>query len=215
MRNNLVIFTRFPTPGETKSRLIPALGATAAAELQRQLTEHTLATVEAPGDDRDYAIEIRYAGATRHAMRTWLGDRHRFRRQRDGDLGARMGDAFTSAFQHDSERCVIIGIDCPALGLHHLREAFHALRTSDLVLGPATDGGYYLIGLTANRATSAIPALFEDMEWGTELVLDRTRDRAMRQELSVALLEPLHDIDRPEDLAQLEQTPLAARAKSD
>jgi rSAM/selenodomain-associated transferase 1 len=215
MSDNLVIFTRFPVPGKTKTRLIPALGATAAAELQRRLTEHTLATVEPLGDDRDCAIEIRYAGATLPVMRTWLGDQHTFRSQCDGDLGARMGDAFIAAFEHEAKRCVIIGIDCPTLGINHVRAAFNALRTSDLVLGPATDGGYYLVGLTADRATTAIPALFEGMQWGTDTVLERTRDRATQQKLSIALLEPLDDVDRPEDLAQLELTTLAARTKPD
>lgn len=210
MSNHLVIFTRFPVPGKTKTRLIPALGADAAADLQRRLTEHTLAGMMPLADAGVCAIEIRFADATLSEMQNWLGERHRLRSQCEGDLGERMAEAFSNAFEGGAQRCAIIGIDCPALTANHVQQAFDALASSDLALGPATDGGYYLIGLTRAGAGSVVPGLFDGMAWGSDTVLEDTLRRATHARVTHALLEPLDDVDRPEDLAQLDVSALKA-----
>jgi rSAM/selenodomain-associated transferase 1 len=128
-------------------------------------------------------------------MSAWLGDDLVFRRQVDGDLGARMEAAFAHAFAAGARAVVIMGTDCPQLGSDRLAEAFAALAEAELVLGPALDGGYYLIGLTR-----PVPELFRGVPWGTAEVCARTLDLASPLALKVAMLGPLADVDRPEDL---------------
>ena len=106
-----------------------------------------------------------------------------------------MFSAFADSLGQGRRRVVLIGSDCPEITAPVLSSAFSLLTAHDLVLGPARDGGYYLIGLTA-----PYPELFQDMPWGTDAVLAQTQIRAARLGLRTALLEPLTDIDRPEDL---------------
>ncbi len=196
-RDRLIIFTRYPQPGKTKTRLIPALGAVPAAELQRKMTEHTLEQVESLTLTTPIAVEIWFAGSEdeSHLMRDWLGLRWQYNPQGAGDLGDRMAQAFASAFATGAATAVTIGTDCPGLNAALMAEAFQALQDHDLVLGTATDGGYYLIGLRR-----MIPELFVGVAWSTERVFAQTIAIARSLGLKVATLEPLSDIDRPEDL---------------
>ena len=199
----LVVFTRYPDPGKTKTRLIPGLGAEGAADLQRQMTEYGLATAQAwqqGGEVSQRQIVVLTAGGTPKKFRAWLGDRYPLYPQADGDLGDRMGQALAEGFEAGCGRIVIIGIDCPDITAELLSRAFEALERHDLVLGPATDGGYYLIGLRASAQAQAVPELFRSMPWGQETVLAITLERAASQNLSLALLEELTDVDYPEDL---------------
>jgi hypothetical protein len=191
----LIVFTRWPEPGRSKTRLIPLLGAHGAADLQRQMTLHTISHAREVARREHVALEARFAGGTDDRMREWLGGGMDYCPQGDGDLGVRMEGAFRDAFSRGASRVVLVGTDCPGLDAPLMRAAFAALRRKDLVLGPATDGGYWLIGLRRPG-----PALFADMPWGTDSVLGRTRDRARSLRLSVHSLEPLPDVDRPEDL---------------
>jgi rSAM/selenodomain-associated transferase 2/rSAM/selenodomain-associated transferase 1 len=198
-RECLIVFTRYPEPGLTKTRLIPALGAQGAAELHRRLAEHTLARARELQASRSVAVEVWFAGGGEALMRDWLGDETVCRHQGEGDLGARMSRAFQEAFSRGAERAAIIGTDCPDLDARVLGAAFEQLLTFDLVLGPAADGGYYLIGLRR-----FVPELFTGITWGTGLVLQQTVATADRLKLSTSKLHKLADIDRPEDLAILD-----------
>lgn len=199
-KNLLIIFTRYPESGNTKTRLIPALGADGAADLQRQLTERAVMKAKKfINRQSDLALEIHFQGGDAAAMANWLGA-HCFRQQTAGTIGQRMEQAFAHALSRGVTSVVIIGTDCPGLNTEILREAFAALQTSDLVLGPAVDGGYYLIGLKAPH-----PFLFADISWGTGSVLQQTLAKANL--LTVSLLTPLHDIDRPHDLAHFDYHP--------
>jgi hypothetical protein len=191
----LIVFTRWPEPGESKTRLIPVLGADGAADLQRQMTLHTIAHAREVARREHVALEARFAGGTADRMRQWLGGGMDYYPQGEGDLGARMEGALRDAFSRGAGRVVLVGTDCPGLDAAVMRSAFAALRRKDVVLGPATDGGYWLIGLRQHA-----PALFADMPWGTDAVFERTRDRARSLGLSVHTLGPLPDVDRPEDL---------------
>ena len=193
--DRLIIMTKYPEPGQTKTRLIPALGAQGAADLHRQLGLNTIAVAA------EFNPEIRYAGGDETLMRDWLGD-FQFAKQGDGDLGDRMSRAFADGFAKSptggGDRIVMIGTDCPGIDAKLIQTAFTTLLTSDLVLGPATDGGYYLIGLRSFH-----PQLFKTIIWSTETVLSETLAIANQHKISCELLPMLSDIDRPEDLALL------------
>ena len=195
MTERLIIFTRYPRPGKAKTRLIPALGAEGAATLQRQMTEHTLAQVKnlAPA----LSVEIWFADdpSAHRQMQDWLGTEWFYQSQGEGNLGDRLITASQSAFAADLDRVVIIGTDCPGLDADRITQAFQALQNHDLVLGDATDGGYYLIGLRRS-----IPELFQGIDWGTSAVRQQTVAIAHQLKLTVAHLPVLSDIDYPEDL---------------
>lgn len=194
-KQHLIIFTRYPEPGKTKTRLIPALGVEGAANLQRQMTEYTLSKVKQVQQSIGISFEVRFAGGDLRLMQNWLGTELIFQVQGEGDLGKRMDNSFLSAFNQGAQEVVIIGIDCPGVNAEVLAEAFEKIQNSDLLLGPAVDGGYYLIGLRR-----AIGKLFINIDWGTAKVLQQTVDIAKQLNLSVAYLPTLADVDREEDL---------------
>ena len=135
-------------------------------------------------------------------VKHWLGRRVSVRGQGAGNLGERLATAAQQAFSEGVASVVLVGSDAPELGGAEVREALGALEQTDIVLGPATDGGYYLIGISAKAATRAIPALLTaDIPWSTAAVFEATRVAAAREGLTVHLLEPLSDVDRPDDLA--------------
>lgn len=138
------------------------------------------------------------ADAGPQEMAAWLGRGVAWQPQQGADLGERMAHAFAQAFERGFQRVVLVGADCPSLDVAVLARAFQALGRHELVLGPAGDGGYYLIGL--NRPC---PALFSGIAWGSHQVLAQTLAAAARAALVTALLERLPDVDRPADLAAL------------
>lgn len=199
-RQLLIIFTRYPESGNTKTRLIPALGADGAADLQRHLTERALLQAKEFISKRaDLALEIHFQGGDAAIMARWLGA-HSFRQQTTGTIGQQMKLAFAQAFASGMTSVVLIGTDCPGLSSDILQQAFLDLQENDLVLGPAIDGGYYLIGLNEHH-----PLLFDDISWGTASVLQQTLAKANL--LTVSQLTTLHDIDRPQDLAHFDYHP--------
>ena len=191
----LFLFTRFPQPGRTKTRLIPALGAVGAADLQRQMTEYLLRRFQKICQARPLTLEVHFAGGSKAQMRRWLGDTAVLMPQCQGDLGERLTFALQQGFAGGLQQILVVGSDCPDITEAQIKQALTALETHDVVLGPAVDGGYYLIGLNHLHAP-----LFKDIPWSTAQVLERTRAIAHQSDLSVALLTPLSDIDRPEDL---------------
>jgi rSAM/selenodomain-associated transferase 2/rSAM/selenodomain-associated transferase 1 len=196
VRDRIIIFGRYPVPGKVKTRLIPALGPVGAAELQRQLTEKALETVRRFAASHGAEVEISFADGSGQQMRRWLGSGVIFSKQGPGDLGERMHSAFANAFQRGYRRVVLVGTDIPALTSDHLAQAFRALEKHDIVFGPSTDGGYWLIG-------SRQPAdVFRNVAWGTARVLEETLALAKSQGLKIDQLQPLTDIDTEADLTQ-------------
>jgi rSAM/selenodomain-associated transferase 1 len=191
----VAILARAPVAGQAKTRLIPALGAEGAANLQRWLLQRTVAmalvadvgpvTLWCAGDPRhaDFAL-CRAFGS--------VG----LRLQPEGDLGRRMSEALRQS--PTPAGTLVIGTDCPALGVAHLRDAASRLADHDAVVVPAEDGGYVLIG-----TRSPPPAVFDEVEWGTERVMAQTRRRLAA--LGCRWSEPatLWDVDRPADLERL------------
>jgi hypothetical protein len=196
----LIVFTRFPEPGTTKTRLIPALGEKGAADLQRRMTEHIISTAAKVSNRPGLSIEVRYEGADPDLMQAWLGPQFTYSMQGSGDLGRRMARAFDEVFQTETEAAVIIGCDIPGITANIILQAFEGLQKNDLVLGPARDGGYYLVGKKRAIAADANHLLFSGIKWGSEEVFTQTLQIAKRSGLSFILLEPLADVDRPEDL---------------
>lgn len=193
----VLVLARYPTPGQAKTRLIPALGPAGAAQLYQRLAEGMIAQVRAMEPAVDVALW--YCGASETAMRTWLGDDLRYCLQPEGDLGHRLTIMLDWAFAQGYGRAVVIGTDCPGLDAALLSQSLTALASgADLVLGPAQDGGYYLLGLTAPQ-----PALFQGITWSTSAVLAQTVAQAERLHLAPTYLPTLTDIDTPEDLAHL------------
>ncbi len=194
-QRRLILFTRYPVAGRVKTRLIPALGAEGAAALHRRLVLRTLRAGAALCQSHRIQLEVRVADDDEVRMTHWLGDSWTCRRQCSGDLGARMENAFTDSFRERATATVVIGSDCPLLTPKVLAAAFRALETAPVVFGPAVDGGYYLVGLTRT-----VPELFQGISWGTETVLEQSITRLKPLDMPHALLPPLHDLDRPEDL---------------
>ena len=196
VRQRLIVFARWPEPGKVKTRLLPALTAEAAAALHRRLLMRTWRTAIQFTTAHGAELELRHAGGTEADWQHWLGGDFRLRPQAEGDLGARMAGALADASAEGSRATVIIGSDCPQLTPTALAQAFGALAASEVVLGPAEDGGYYLIGLTHPR-----PNLFAGIKWGTDRVLAQTLEAVSRDGITSAQLDTLADIDRPDDLA--------------
>ncbi len=156
----LVLFARYPVVGKTKTRLIPALGTEGAAALHRRLVLRALRTAQEACRATPAELEVHFEGGTEHAMSHWLGDDLRFVPQGSGDLGERMAGAFEESFRTGSTATVIIGSDCPDLRPDVIIAAFARLKETPAVLGPALDGGYYLVGLS-----HPMPELFRGIPW--------------------------------------------------
>src|SRR5437016_11178690 len=195
----VAILAKAPVAGAVKTRLIPALGAAGAAKLHERMIERTIETAHAaavgpvtlwvtPAEPHLHLV----AAATRHHI-ALAG-------QPDGDLGARMLAAMEAA----SGPTIVVGTDCPLLMPAHLRLATEVLRDVEVVVFPAEDGGYVLIGLRRPQ-----PALFIDMTWSTDAVMGETRRRLARLGLSWREPATLWDVDRPEDLTRLRKAGLA------
>jgi len=204
-RECLILFTRFPEPGATKTRLIPRLGPRGAADIQRQMTEYILAQALPLIRSRGLELEVRYEGGGARLMRTWLGEAVTYARQGSGDIGRRMAQAFRDAVGRGNTSIVGIGTDIPDITTALLDRAFEILLDDTIVLGPAVDGGYYLIGLPGKMLAPAATGLFSDIAWGTETVLQETCRRLKEQGLPYSFIETLDDVDRPEDLAVWER----------
>ena len=163
MKKTLIIFSRYPEPGKTKTRMIPLLGAIKAAELQQKMTEHTVSNVQQFSSNCDIKIEVHFTGGSQELMIEWLGKNLDCIPQTSGDLGQKMNSSFERAFNLGNQHVVIIGIDCPDINQAILNKAFTSLKEHDLVLGVAEDGGYYLIGLN-----QTIPQLFHNISIGEQ-----------------------------------------------
>jgi rSAM/selenodomain-associated transferase 2/rSAM/selenodomain-associated transferase 1 len=195
LRRKLIIFTRYPEPGKVKTRLLTKLTADQAAKLHKSMAEFTLKWARSYFLKKPASIEIRYEGGDEQRMRSWLGQEFDYSPQGQGNLGNRMVRAFDQNFQKGIDHAILAGTDTPQLTAFHAKLAFESLRLHDVVLVPTEDGGYCLIGIKRLE-----PALFESIEWGTHTVFDETLRKAKELGLSVKVLEPLRDVDLPEDV---------------
>jgi len=197
---HLLVFAREPELGRVKTRLAAGIGAEAALAVYRELLALTEAAVAAAQMPATVWLAGAPAGADPAQPRPqWPGLPWRVQ-PAAGSLGERMAHAFGEAFAAGAARVVIIGTDCPGLSAELLRQAFAELLHAEVVVGPADDGGYYLLGMTELQ-----PELFANKDWSTATVLPDTLADAARLGLRVAQLPTLHDVDSAQDLARWRQ----------
>lgn len=186
----LLIFTRNPEIGKVKKRLAASIGEVAALKIYNHLLRHTAEITRNIPMEKwvYYSEEIPEKDIWEHEVFSK-------KLQQGKDLGERMDNAFRSGFQAGYSRIIIIGSDLFDLSEEDLKKAFLELQDSDVVIGPATDGGYYLLGLK-----SPASEVFRNKEWGGDKVLEATLEDL--RNFKVKLMEPRNDIDRFEDLEQ-------------
>jgi uncharacterized protein len=189
MENAVIIFIKNPVPGKVKTRLAAAIGNDKALNIYLDLIVHTLRTVENVSADRYvyFADEID----------TSIGQNAAFKKavQSGADLGERIENAFSDVLNNSYRKALIIGTDCPGISPEIIQSAFNRLTDTDVVIGPAADGGYYLLGMKALHSS-----LFDNIKWSTSSVLQTTVERCMQNNLRYQLLEELNDIDEEKDL---------------
>jgi rSAM/selenodomain-associated transferase 1 len=204
----IIVFARAPVPGATKTRLIPALGAEGAALLHRRLVRRMLAEAVASGlgpvdlyctPDASHPFFAQCAGEFGVGLVMQSG----------ADLGDRLCHAFDQSLAQ-ARHVLVVGSDIPALTAQHLRLARAALDAKDAVYVPAEDGGYVLVGLKQPQ-----PVLFQRIDWGGAQVMAQSRQRAAGAAVSLAELETLWDLDRPEDLERVAPGLLAGLTRQD
>ncbi len=197
-REMLLVFARCPDVGACKTRLIPAFGAAGAADIHRRLLQQTFDVVGRACPPGLRRCQIQQTGTALKELQSLVAahcPQAEVVAQPPGDLGFRLQVGISAAFSSGLHKVVAIGTDCPELEVALLDHAFRWLSQADVVLGPAADGGYYLIGLNAPHSE-----LFRDVDWGTHRVFRQTIDRADELDLTVRLLPELRDVDRPEDV---------------
>ena len=189
MSDRLVIFAREPVAGRVKTRLATGIGGNAATEVYRRLLEHTIESARATGID----AVVFLAEVPGEAWASTLD--HPFEIQGAGDLGRRMGECFSRGFADGASRVVLVGSDNAHIRQDHIRSAFDALGDHRVVLGPADDGGYWLVG----QRRPGID-FFSRIPWSDPATLDATRQRLRKLHVAWSELDTLPDIDTAEDL---------------
>jgi len=193
----VLLFVKYPTRGQVKTRLTAELGTTAAVELYRNFILDILFTL------RELRIPFKifyYPGSAKEKLAEWLGEQYSYTPQSGENLGERMKNAFLQTFSDNFSRVVIIGSDIPDLPADFISQAFGALQSHDAVIGPSNDGGYYLIGFSQ---THLLPEAFEGILWGRNSVFMQTVDILNEHFRSVYLLPEWYDVDTLADLNDL------------
>lgn len=189
MKQALIIFVRKPEFGKVKTRLAATVGNEKALEIYKTLLQHTHTVAEQVKADKF----VFYHQQTEEND-IWSKDGFTKKLQSDADLGKKMSDAFSEVFNAGFGQAVIIGSDCLQLQAQVIEDAFAILRYKDLVIGPANDGGYYLLGMKKMHEF-----IFRNKDWSTDSVLKQTFEDIARHQLSVGLLPQLIDVDTEED----------------
>lgn len=186
--NLILIFTRNPELGKCKTRLAKTVGDENALTIYKMLLQHTANTVDQINCDKAvyYSVKVRDSDI-------WSNSIYQKHQQHGNDLGERMRNAFKTSFDRGYDKVVIVGSDLYDLKPQHIENAFNLLNTNDAVIGPAEDGGYYLLGMT-----TLLPHIFENKNWGTETVRAATLHDLKSKK--VAQLDILNDIDVYDDV---------------
>lgn len=195
MKNGLIIFAKNPEIGKVKTRLAATIGDEAALSIYEHLLSHTASiTSYLPVD------KFVFYSSLILQEDIWCNKHFYKQVQAGNDLGERMKNAFAATFLNGYDKIVIIGTDCPRLGAGIIMNAFACLNSRDVVIGPAEDGGYYLLGMKQPYSD-----LFEKINWSTNTVLKETQMKCTALQLSYYLLPVLNDIDEEKDLIHLQK----------
>lgn len=194
MNNAIIIFIKNPVLGKVKTRLAATIGNERALKIYKSLVAHTIDAVEESKAD----VFLFFSDSVEENMAT-ENPRCIKKIQSGKNLGERISNAFDEVFGLLYQKVLIIGTDCPGINLKLIDKAFAALENSDVVMGPAADGGYYLLGMN-----KPYRLLFQKINWSTSTVFNETISRCNESELKYALLEVLHDVDEEKDLVHVE-----------
>ena len=192
--NCILLFVKAPVAGKVKTRLAAEIGEEATAGLYKCFVEDVLSMIK----NVDSGLRLCFhPPEAMSQVRQWLGDQYSYRPQRGDDLGERLKNAFAGAFEEGFSRVVAIGSDSPDLPEEFLVQAFTGLGSCDAVIGPSSDGGYYLIGFSKDSfATEA----FDGIAWSTSAVCGQTQEKLKSCGLNIHLLPLWHDVDTRSDL---------------
>ena len=193
----ICMLLKAPHPGTVKTRLARDVGDERAAAIYRALVEHQARAIPTGWQVSVYFTPPDALEEMRAWLQPYLPGVARFEPQSEGDLGQRLRAAVEVEFRQGARRVFLIGGDCPGISGDYLCEADQAFNECDLVIGPATDGGYVLLGLKTQSK-----ALFENIAWSTPVVLEQTLSAARHESLHVKLLPMLEDVDDAESLAR-------------
>jgi len=193
----LLFFVKYPEKGKVKSRLAAVIGDDSAAGVYKNLVAQMLSTVK----EGSFPLYICFFPKNaQKPIKNWLGREYRYIPQNGKDLGERMRNGFIDGFAMGYKRVVLIGSDIPDLPMKSIEEAFKSLKEMDAVIGPAYDGGYYLIGF---KDKTFSPQVFEGIAWETKNVFDETMKKLKRFRRTVHTLPYQRDIDTVDDLKHL------------
>ncbi len=193
-----ILFLRVPEKGRVKTRLSKSLDKDFVLELYKAFVQDMLATLSendqtflffSPPDKKDLLVE-------------WLGEKYVFHGQQGDDLGQKMAHAFETVFYKGFDRAILLGTDIPEINEKSIFDAGDALEKTGVVVGPSSDGGYYLIGL--NRAIFR-RSLFDGIKWSTQGVLDQTLKIFQERAIDYEMIETLDDIDTLQDFNALKK----------
>lgn len=189
-KNALIVMTKAPVMGKCKTRLAKTIGDENALDIYIQLLDYTAQISKETGADK-----FIYSTARLKDKNRWKSNNTYFKLQSNGDLGNRMNTAIETVLDLGYKNAIVIGSDCAEINAEDIQFAFNLLKQKDIVIGPALDGGYYLIGMK-----KAAPSLFQNISWSTESVLKETMNKVENLNLSYEILEEKSDIDFENDL---------------
>jgi rSAM/selenodomain-associated transferase 1 len=209
----LIVFAKNPIPNQVKTRLIPTLSPEQAATLYTAfLMDWCQILAELP----DVDIVIVYTPPEAQPdLQALIGENAIYIPQIGTDLGERLTSATQWAMEQGYTKILVVGSDSPTLPISYISQAITLLDSRDIVIGPSTDGGYYLIGFSAEALTTTVPLVFEEIAWSTADVFQQTFARIHEAQATLGLLPPWYDIDTAEDLAFLHAHLTAMRLAGD
>jgi len=194
-KNLLGLFAKFPEPGKVKTRLAKDIGPDAAARVCREIAEYVLKRTSPEGSGYHRIIFFSPETMTQR-FSEWMPDEV-LRAQTGGDVGERMDNALKELFDLGAEKAIVVGSDIPGLHRGIIDQAFQELDSGDVVIGPAMDGGYYLIGMKSPN-----PEIFRNISWGTEKVFKETVTIIEKKGLSYGVVATLFDVDDLDDFTR-------------
>lgn len=192
-RSAIIIFAKQPSAGKVKTRLAKSTGEQFAVSFYRLVTEQLMNELRNFSEFKKYLFFS--PESHKNVMRNWFGNGFIYVKQKGTGLGLRMKDAFEIVLSEGNDRIIIVGTDVPDLSSDVILNAFSKLELFDVVIGPCTDGGYYLLGMK-----QSIPEIFENIKWSTDTVFKSTIKKLDQLNLSYLVLDEFQDIDTEDDL---------------